>query len=148
MRLGGTLPAALAGLLCCCCATRVPAYVVAWNPRQSIVAPPGPSTLSGVGYLRVETDSDLRLIGRETYYNVLRPYDVYSAEGTLLSADVDNDGGRNGEVPRTIELAPGRYVVASVYGATYRKVQVVVHPGQRTDVASAVLRDAPAVFVR
>ena len=98
--------------------------------------------------MRVETDTDLRIIGRETYYNVRRPYDIYTADGRLLRADVDNQGGRSGEEPRAVPLPPGRYVIASVHGTTYRKVQVEVRPGARTDVPENVLREAPRVFRR
>src|SRR5205807_607948 len=50
-----------------------------------------------------------RIMGLVTYYNVRRPYDIYTADGRLLRADVDNQGGRSGEEPRTVPLAPGRY---------------------------------------
>jgi hypothetical protein len=138
----------VAGASSWCCATRVPAGAIAWDQRQPIVAPPGPGIDGEVGYLRVETDTDLRLIGRETYYNVRRPFDIYSPDGSLIAADVDNDGGRSGEEPRAVPLPAGRYVVASVYGTTYRKVQVEVHAGTRTDVPERVLREAPRVFAR
>src|ERR1051325_649572 len=128
------------------CPTQVPPAVVAWNERQPIVASSGPSVSGDVGYLRVETDTDLRVIGRETYYNVRRPYDIYTAAGTLLRADIDNQGGRSGEEPTVVPLPPGRYVIASPYGTTYRKVQVEVRPGGRTEVPEKVLREAPKVF--
>src|SRR5438132_696895 len=47
-------------------------------------------------------DTDSRIMGLVTYYNVRRPYDIYTADGRLLRADVDNQGGRSGEEPRTV----------------------------------------------
>jgi hypothetical protein len=88
------------------------------------------------------------MIGRDTYYNLRRPYDLYSADGHLLEADVDNRDGRTGEEPVVRPTAPGRYIVASVYGTTYRKVQVEVRSGAVTEVPEALLRDSPPVFAR
>ena len=138
----------LAGRFLSSCSTQVPPAAVAWNERQPIVSSSGATVSGDVGYLRVETDTDLRVIGRETYYNVRRPYDIYTADGRLLRADVDNQGGRSGEEPSVVPLPPGRYVIASPYGTTYRKVQVEVRPGARTDVLENVLREAPKVFPR
>jgi len=136
----------LAGPLLLSCYTHVPAAMVAWSERVPTIAPQTANRGGEVGYLRVETDTDLRIIGRDTYYNVRRPYDIYTVDGKPLVADVDNDGGRSGEEPRIVPLAPGRYVIASVYGTSYRKVQVEVRPGVRTNVPQDVLKEAPSVF--
>jgi hypothetical protein len=145
-RIRRALLLALAGPLSLSCYTQVPTAAVAWNERQPIVAPPSANVSGEVGYLRVETDTDLRIMGLVTYYNVRRPYDIYTADGRLLRADVDNQGARSGEEPRAVPLAPGRYVIASVYGTAYRKVQVEVRPGARTDVPQNVLHEGPRVF--
>jgi hypothetical protein len=142
----GALFLMLAGPLLSSCYTHVPAAMAAWSERVPTLAPPGANGSGDIGYLRVETDTDLRIIGRDTYYNVRRPYDIYTADGKLLAADVDNGGGRSGEEPRLVPHAPGRYVIASVYGATYRKVQIEVRPGVRTDVPQNALQEAPRVF--
>jgi hypothetical protein len=136
----------LAAPLMISCYTYVPPAAMAWDARQRTVSPPNVSLSGGVGYLRVETDTDLRIIGRGTYYNVRRPYDIYAADGSLLRADVDNQGGQTGEESRVISLAPGQYVIASVYGTVYRKAQVEVRPGVRTELAESVLGEAPRVF--
>jgi hypothetical protein len=133
------------------CATQVPPAALAWNDAIPHVAPllaGGANDTAGVGYVRVETDTDLRMIGRDTYYNLRRSYDLYSDDGHLLQADVDNRDGRSGEEPRVRPIAPGRYIVASVYGTTYRKVQVEVRSGAMTEVPLGLLRDAQPVFPR
>jgi hypothetical protein len=139
-----------AGVVACwtSCSTPIPPSAVAWNDHAAVLAPTTSawSTRSAVGYLRVETDTDLREIGRQTYYNVRRPYDLYAADGHLLRADIDNQDGHSGEEPVLRPLAPGRYVVASMVGTTYRKVQVEIRAGARTDVPEDALRQAPAVF--
>lgn len=141
-----------AGLVACwaSCSTPVPRSAIAWNDRAAVLAPATSASVAAAtpGYLRVETDTDLRIIGRQTYYNVRRPYDLYAANGRLLQADVDNRGGRSGEEPVLRPLAPGRYVVASVVGTTYRKVQVEIRAGTRTDVPESALSHGPAVFPR
>lgn len=142
----------LCGLLVTACATRIPAAAVTWNDSAPHLAPAGDaapgSAATGVGYLRVETDTDVRVNGSLGYDNPRRPFDVYSSAGELVRADIDNRGGRNGEEPLVLSLPAGRYVVASVYGTTYRKVQVEIAPGARTEVFEATLRDAPAVLSR
>jgi hypothetical protein len=130
------------------CTTRLPPAALAWNDSVSRVAPTStgnPSDGAGDGYLRVETDTDLRMMGGETYYHLRRPYDVYADDGRLHQADIDNQGARSGEEPLLHPIAPGRYVVASMYGATYRKVQVEVRPGAVTEVRAALLKDATPV---
>jgi hypothetical protein len=128
------------------CYTHVPPTLVAWSEFQPTVAAPSADVGGNAGYLRVETDTDIPIIGRNTYYNIRRPYDIYGPDGTLLRADVDNQGGRTGEEPSTVSLPAGRYVVGSVYGTVYRKMQVEVRPKVRTDVSQSVLRNAPRVF--
>ena len=136
----------LAAAIVSSCHTHVPPAAVAWNERQPILAPQGATFGGDSGYLRVETDTDLQVVGKLTYYNLRRPYDIYAADGSLVRADVDNQGGRSGEEPQVVSLAPGRYVIASLCGTTYRKVQVEVHPGATTEVPENVLREAPRVF--
>jgi hypothetical protein len=133
------------------CSTNVPPAAVAWNDRASVLGPPttvAPRADGSEGYLRVETDTDVRVNGSLSYDNVRRPFDLYGSDGTLLRADIDNRGGRNGEDPVSLALPPGRYVVASVYGTTYRKLQVEVRPGATTEVPASVLRESAPVFAR
>jgi hypothetical protein len=125
----------------------VPPEAVAWKGALPTLAPKGTSRgLSAPGYLKVDTDTDLRVIGRETYYNVRRPYDVYSEDGRLLRADVDNRGGRTGEEPALVSVPPGRYVVATMVGTVYRKVQVEVASNAVTEVGAEALQGAAPVF--
>ena len=142
----------IGGLLVASCSTRVTPAAVAWNEAAPHLAPPAgpehPNDPASVGYLRVETDTDVRVNGSLSYDNIRRPFDLYSAGGELIRADVDNHGGRNGEEPISRALPPGRYTVASVFGATYRKVQVEISPGATTEVPEGALREAPAVFPR
>ena len=122
----------------------LPPTAVAWNKRQPIVSP------DTVGYLRVETDTDLRVGGGQgrLYFKVRRPYDIFDADGRLFMEAVNNGGGEGGGQPRTVALAPSRYVVASVYGTTYRKVQIEVRAGALTSVSAELLRNAPPVSLR
>jgi len=90
----------------------------------------------------------MKVIGRNTYYNVRRPYDIYSDDGRLVRASVDNQGGRSGEEPSLVGVPPGRYVVATMVGTVYRKVQVEVASNAVTEVGEDALRRAPAVFDR
>jgi hypothetical protein len=135
-------------LLAVACATKVPAAAVAWDPSAKVLttdaSPSDDSTQ--VGYLRVDTDRDVQTQGSLSYDWVRRSYDVYDTAGTLIRGDVYNQGGRDGGEPLALGLPPGRYVVASVYGTTYRKVQVEIVSGATTDVRSEALREAPAVF--
>jgi hypothetical protein len=130
------------------CATKVPPAAIAWDPSAKVFSTDmtASNDATQVGYLRVDTDKDVRVQGSLSYDYVRRPYDVYDAAGTLLRGDVYNQGGRNGAEPLALALPPGRYVVASVYGTTYRKVQVMIAPGATTDVSSEALRQAPPVF--
>src|SRR5262249_37246606 len=103
---------------------------------------------------RVETDTDVRVGGGQgrIYWKCHRPYDIYAEDGRLLMEDVDNGGGESGGEscgqPRTVALAPGRYVVASVYGTTYRKVQIEIRAAKWTDVTDDLLRNAPPVSLQ
>jgi hypothetical protein len=99
-----------------------------------------------VGYLRVETDTDVRVNGSLSYDNLRRPFDLYSPDGKIIRADIDNQGWRRGEEPVPLALPPGQYVVASMYGAVYRKVQVLIRPGVTTKVPAAAMREAARVF--
>ena len=131
------------------CATRVPPGAVTWSDAVPHLQPSSPADESApVGYLRVETDRDVRVAGSLSYDYLRRPFDLYAADGSLIRADIDNRGWRNGEDPVALALPPGRYVVASVYGATYRKVQVDVRGGVITEVPEQALREAPSVFPR
>ena len=130
------------------CSTKVPPAAVAWDPGAAVLMPAAsPSDeATGVGYLRVDTDRDIRVQGSLSYDYIRRPYDIYDTAGTLVRANVPNQGWRNGEEPVSLSLPAGRYVVASMYGTTYRKVQVEVVPGETTEVTAAALSQAPAVF--
>jgi hypothetical protein len=102
--------------------------------------------VTGDGWLRVETDRDIRSQGSLSYDHPRRSYDLYDQAGKLLRGDVANQGGRNGEEPVALALPPGRYVVASTYGTTYRRVQVQIASGATTVVSEETLSRAPAVF--
>src|SRR5262249_10430979 len=134
-------------VLAAACATKVPPAAVTWDPSAKVLSTDmtASSDATQVGYLRVDTDKDFRTQGSLSYDYVRRSYDVYAA-GTLLRGDVYNQGGRNGAEPLALALPPGRYVVASVFGTTYRKVQVLIAPGATTDVSAEALSQAPAVF--
>ena len=141
--------AALSSWLAISCSTRVPPAAIAWTDNAAVLAPTAsaPAGFEGMnGALRVETDTDVRVNGSLGYDNVRRPFDLYAPDGTLIRADVDNRGARSGEEPVSLSLPAGRYVVASVYGTTYRKVQVEVRAGTTTEVSSSTLREAPPVF--
>lgn len=142
------LTPALCAIVCLLgCVTRVPRQTIAWQPTLPTFAPEVvASPSSEPGYLHVETDTDRKEIGRSVYYNLRRPYDLYAEDGRLLRADVDNQDGRSGEEPALVPLPPGRYVVATMVGAVYRKVQVEVRSNARTEVPEAELRRASAVF--
>ena len=144
------------------CSTTVPPRAIAWSDHSPVIAPPAdaaPATRSlsslgflGIdldqskGYLRVYTDTKEVPNGSLSYNNVRRSFDLYAPDGALIQGDVDNQGGGYGEEPVSLPLAPGRYVVASTYGTTYRKVQVEVRAGAITEVPASVLREASPVF--
>jgi hypothetical protein len=147
------------------CSTRVPPGAIAWNDRTPVIVPPADEakrcegSLGSLGFLSFETDESkgcLRVYtdtneivnGSLSYTNVRRSFDLYTPDGTLIQAGVNNQGGRYGEEPVSLPLAPGRYVVASMYGATYRKVQVEVRAGATTDVSASALREASPVFAQ
>ncbi len=145
MRIGAAQILVVGALtLAAACGPTVPAQVVAWRPTDPVIEPPTDED-AAVGGLLVETDTDPTPNGGETFYNLRRPYDIYSESGTLVR-HVDNQGARGGEEPVLTRLAPGTYVVASVVGTVYRRVEVQVKNGRVTRVAEGVLRGAPAVF--
>ena len=142
-------PLLLTATLLGACAAQVPRQAVTWKGTLPTYAPNKPTwPSSDPGYLKVETDTDLKQIGRSTFYNVRRPYDVYTEDGHLMRGDVDNKGGRSGEEPALVSIAPGRYVVASMVGTVYRKVQVEVASNAVTEVHEDALRGASPVFDR
>jgi hypothetical protein len=100
-------------------------------------------TNENIGYLRVYTDTNVLVNGGLDSNNVRRSFDLYAPDGTLIRAD-----GRYGEEPVWLRLTPGRYVVASMYGTTYRKVQVEVSAGETLVVPASVLREASPVFAQ
>ena len=131
------------------CSTAVPPAAVRWDDAVSAFAPPAnepPDDSAAVGYLRVDTDTDVRVAGSLSYDNPHRPFDLYSPDGKLIRADIDNQGWRSGQDPVSFALPPGRYVIGSMYGSTYRKLQVEVRPGLTTEVSAAALGEAPRVF--
>jgi len=145
---GGMLALVLLSVLTGACATKVPPAAIAWDPSAKVLTTDMSASgdATQVGYLRVDTDKDVKTQGSLSYDYVRRPYDVYDPAGTLLRGDVYNQGGRNGAEPLALALPPGRYVIASVYGTTYRKVQVMIAPGATTDVSAEALSQAPPVF--
>lgn len=126
------------------CGPTVPARLVSWRGATAVVTPQTAAP-AATGRLVVETDTDQKQIGDSTYYNVRRPYYVYSTDGRLVER-VDNQGARSGEEPEVVSLPAGRYVVASVVGNVLRRVQVEVRPGALTRVGEALLGGAPRVF--
>jgi hypothetical protein len=145
------------------CSTSVQPSAVDWSERLPVIGPFGeqPTVTKGSllgllrfktnesrGYLRVYTDTDVLVNGGLGSNNVRRSFDLYSPDGTLIQADIYNQGGRYGEEPLWLQLTPGRYVVASIYGTTYRKVQVDVSAGEITVVPASVLREASPVFAQ
>jgi hypothetical protein len=141
----------VAATLLAACATRVPPAAVRWNDAAPVVTAPGNAKIvegADMGFLSVATDTDVRVAGSLSYDYVRRPYDLYSAQGELIRADVDNQGWRRGEDPVSIALPPGQYVVASVYGTVYRKLQVEIRPGVTTEVSESAMSAAPPVFSR
>jgi hypothetical protein len=131
-------------LLVAACTVRPPPAAIAWRDDARTIGPAADRMTPGHGYLKVETGTDLREIGRRTFFNVRRPYDLYSADGKILRIDVDNEGGQFGEVPAIVELPAARYVVASTYGTTYKKIQVRVAPNALTEIPEKAWMDAPA----
>ena len=119
---------------------------VSWRADEPVIAPES-TAVAPVGGLLVETDTDTVQNGGETYYNVRRPYDVYGEDGHLVRY-VENQGARSGEVPVIARLPSGRYVVASMVGTVYRRVEVEIREGQVTSVTEDTLQKAPAVFAR
>jgi hypothetical protein len=128
------------------CSSRVSPGAVSWRADAPVVGPAkSPPGAIGEGLLVVATDRDQAQIGGNYYYGVRRPYEVYGADGQFV-ARVQNQGLRQGEEPESILLPPGRYVVASMYGTVYRRVQVEIRSGAKTEVSESELRDAAVVF--
>ncbi len=140
------LLATLAAGALAACGPSVAPELVSWRPHAPVITsatnPEAPA-----GALLVETDTDLKEVGDQTFYSVRRPYRVYSTDGTLVRR-VANRGGGFGEQPVVAELPPGRYVVATMYGTVYRRLDVEVENGKETRVSEEMLRDAPAVFAQ
>jgi hypothetical protein len=130
------------------CSTTVPPAAVRWNDTATIFKPPPeltPVDASKIGWLKVETDRD-RDARSGIVRSLRRPYDIYAPDGMSIQKHVDNQGWSDGEDPRAVELPAGKYVIASVYGTVYRKVQVEVFPGLTTTVPENAVADGPAVF--
>ncbi len=147
------------------CSNSVQPSAIAWSERLPVIGPPGEEakgtkgilgrlgllgfeTDESKGYLRVYTDTNELVNGSLSYNNVRRSFDLYASDGALIQADINNQGGRYGEEPVSVPLAPGRYVVASMYGTTYRKVQVEVRAGATTEVPASALGEASPVFTQ
>jgi hypothetical protein len=128
------------------CGPAVPPEAVSWQPRAAVITPAS-SAVAQAGGLRVETDTDLKEVGGGTFYNVRRSYSIYSPDGKFIRR-VDNRGGRSGEQPVVAELPPGHYVVATMYGTLYRRVNVDVENGEVTRVSQGMLGDAAPVFTQ
>jgi hypothetical protein len=128
------------------CGPTISPQMVSWQRGASVITPAS-TPAAPVGALRVETDTDLKEIGGQTFFNIRRPYRVYAADGTLVRR-VDNRGGSEGEEPVIAKLPPGRYTVATMYGTDYRRVEVEVENGQVTNVSEDMLRNAAPVFTQ
>jgi hypothetical protein len=144
------------------CSTKVSPAAIAWTDHLPVIRPPAEDaacTVSltsldlirfklddGKGCLRVYTDTNEVVSGGYGYENVRRPFDLYAPDGKLIQGNISNQGGGYGEQPVSFPLAPGRYVVASMCGTTYRKVQVEIRAGTTTEVPASVLFEARPVF--
>jgi hypothetical protein len=144
------------------CSTKVSPAAIAWTDRLPVIGPPAEGatcTVSltsldlvrfkiddGKGCLRVHTDTHEVVSAGYGHENVRRSFDLYAPDGRLMQADISNQGGGYGDEPVSLPLAPGRYVVASMCGTTYRKVQVEIRAGATTEVPANVLFDAQPVF--
>jgi hypothetical protein len=128
------------------CSSHVSPSAVSWRAEAPVVAPAeSPPDGSGDGVLIVATDRDQTQIGSNYYYGIRRPYEIHGTDGQFV-ARIQNQGWRQGEEPEKIRLPPGRYVVASMYGTVYRRVQVAIRAGATTEVSEDTLRHASAVF--
>jgi hypothetical protein len=130
------------------CSTTVAPAAVRWSDTATVFKPPSdltPLDASKNGWLKVETDRD-----RDARSGIVRwlrrPYDLYAPDGMSIQKHVDNQGWSDGEDPRAVELPAGKYVIASVYGTVYRKVQVEVFPGLTTTVPEDAVAGGPPVF--
>jgi hypothetical protein len=144
------------------CSTKVSPAAIAWTDHLPVVGPPAKDAACTVsltsldlirvkiddskGCLRVYTDTNEVVGAGYGYENVRRSFDLYAPDGKLIQGDVPNQGGGSGLQPVSFPLAPGRYVVASMCGTTYRKVQVEIRAGVTTEVPDSVLFEAQPVF--
>jgi hypothetical protein len=135
-----------AGVFFAACGPTVSPQMVSWRSGAPVITPAS-TPVAPAGALRVETDTDLKEIGGQTFFNVRRPYRVYAPDGTLVRR-VDNRGGSAGEEPVIAKLPPGRYTVATMYGTEYRRVEVEVENGLLTRVSEDMLRNAAPVFTQ
>ncbi len=128
------------------CSSRLSPEAVSWRAQAPVVgAAQSPPDATGDGVLVVETDRDQTQNGGGYYYSVRRPYEIYGVDGQLV-ARVQNQGLRQGEDPERISIPPGRYVVVSMYGTVYRRIQVEIRPGAKTAVSESELHNAAMVF--
>ena len=126
------------------CGPTVAPEMVSWR-AQSPVVTPATNPEAPAGSLVVDTDTDLKAIGSESFFNVRRPYRVYATDGNLVRR-IANRGGSFGEEAVVAELPPGRYVVATMVGTVYRRIDVEVKNGRTTHVTEEMLRTAPPVY--
>jgi hypothetical protein len=125
------------------CGPSVAPQAVAWREREPVLT--ATAAEARAGGLRVETDRDPKTIGDGPPFYVRRPYEVYSTDGQLVRR-IDNEGARWGEESVVVSLPPGRYVIASVYGTVYRRLQVEVVAGGLTEVKEDQLEKGKPVF--
>jgi hypothetical protein len=147
------------------CSTKVSPAAIAWNDHSAVIGPAAAGDVTctasltslgllrfqmdeSKGCLRVYTDTNQDVSEGLSFNNVRRPFDLYASDGKLIQAAVNNQGGLYGEEPVTLPLDPGRYVIASMYGTTYRKVQVEIRAGVMTEVPASVLGEASPVFAQ
>ena len=128
------------------CGPTVAPERVSWR-SQSPVVTPATNPEAPAGALVVESDTDLKAIGSESFFNVRRPYRVYATDGSLVRR-IANRGGSFGEEPTAAQLPPGRYVVATMVGTVYRRIDVEVENGRTTRVTEQMLRAAPPVYAQ
>jgi hypothetical protein len=139
------IPIICAALLAAC-TVRPPPATIAWRDNVQTFGPATVQESAADGYLKVETDTDLKAIGRRTFFNVRRPYDIYSIDGHMLRGAVDNDGGQFGELAAMIQRPAGRYVIGSTWCTTYKMLQVRVAPNVLTVVPEAAWEEARTAY--
>ena len=84
------------------------------------------------GYLRVFTPTSYNTSSEDSYYPHT-PYTIYSEDGKQVER-IDNHSSREDNDPETVELPPGKYVVAPQEGSKKDVVGVVIADQKLTEV--------------